>query len=158
MSFPGDDEIFFLDDEFLLTLNFCYERLCEVWRKMCRMRSKTSGTSLSHLEGYTLPSGVSDGVTEIILEVAPGSSLRMQHGVDFVSVGVPPDKVGNRMIEDGVSISNPPQALEVSLFGETGDAPLHPLAGQDNTKTLYSITELVSFLDKLADVRHDDLH
>lgn len=153
MSFGEFDAEF----EFLHIIHVCSVRIREVLHEMLRMRSKTSGTSLSHLERYKLPlpSDVSDGVTEIIIDVAPESSLRMQHGVYFVSVGVPPDRKGNRMT-DGVST---PRTLEISLFGETGDAPLHPLlqwpAGQrDNTHTVYSVAELVSFLDTLADFRH----
>ena len=147
MSFLDDADEFFLDDKVLLTRNLCYERLRVVLREMHRMRLEKSGTSsLSHLGGFKLPSYVPDGMSEIIVEVAPGSSVRKQHEVDFVTVVVPPDTT------DGVST---PRALEITLFGETGDAPLHPLlqwpAGQRyNTKTVYSVFELVSFLDKLA--------
>ncbi len=137
MSFLGNDDktIFFLDDDTLCTQHFCSTHLLKVLREMRHMRSQ------SRLQGYLLSPDSSEDVTGVCVDVSPEFPLRKKHGVHFVLVSVPPD---------GVSISTPPRALEVSLFGETGDAPLHPLAGQDNTKTLYSVSELVSFLDKLA--------
>jgi hypothetical protein len=84
------------------------------------------------------------------VSVKKETSLYKEHSVDFVSVSVPPDAMGNRA-SDGVSGLKLPETIEILLF--KGDDPYYDYPGLSDVMRFWEPQDLVDALNKLSQCR-----
>ena len=106
--------------------------------------------SLTKLPSYkTMPFTPKNGWSNSFrIKVRESSPLFWQHNVSEVSIAVPTNAMGNRLI-DGVSYTNPPKTIEILLFDKDGNQCYsHPSV--PDVEYFQSVEDLLIFLDDLA--------
>lgn len=134
-------------------------------RFLCNLKCQGVNLALEELQrtgklsGYgTVPAmPVSDSIMKHFcfrMSVKKETSLYKKHGVDSVSVSVPPDAGGNRA-SDGVSGFKLPETIEILLF--KGNDPYYDYPGIYDVMRFEEPQDLVDALNKLArDTSFDD--
>lgn len=118
------------------------------------MMVKVAHATKEHLSGYKdIPDMKSDGGALLKpfcfrIGVKHDVPLYTVHGIAQVSISVPSDAMGNRLMDD-VSVHNLPSTIEIALCDDAGELSYkHPLIS--DVKRFSDVASLLLFLDKLA--------
>ena len=84
----------------------------------------------------------------------PVGAAARTYGIDKVSVSVPPDACGNRIVQDNVSVDNLPKTIEIAMIGADDNISYeHPLCS--DVLRFDTVDALVDMLVKLVDGSSD---